>query len=646
MHAAPQHLAGPPAPDTGPALFRLLGPLTVTIGAQTLPIGGVRSRAVLATLLLDAGKVVSTDQLVEATWGADPPASARIQVQNRIGRLRRTLQPVPSADALIGTAPGGYTIRPRDGDLDLDRFRALTGTAERLEAAGAAARAAHLLGQALQLRRGPALDGLTTPYLASAAHGIEQRWLLAFEHRVRLELRLGRPAHLVEPLRAMTVAHPYREELHGLLMAALYRAGRQADALAAYRTARRILTEQLGLEPCPMLQSLNLAILRRDGDTVDAEVSGQLARPRRPSAVQVSTPPVRRELPAVPAGLTERAEQLSLLDQAAGTVQRGPVPPRGLPPRDGPPAAPAVLVHGPPGAGKTALAVHWAHRAAGQFPDGQLYLELNGPSGPVEPADALARLLRSLGVPGPSGDVPEAAALLRSVLAGRRVLLLLDDASSIAQVEPLLPGGPEAFVMIIARARLGALTARHDMARVQVGPLSAAAARRLLTALVGATRVHAEPDAATDLVHLCARLPLALRIAAGGLLDRPHRRLSTLVQELRTAHGLRAWQRMDPAWAALTGTLDASHGLLPAPARQLLHRMGTATTGPVSPATAAAFTDGDPTAAARWLDLLCATHLVHEHPDGRYTVDPLTRRYVHDRVASPVTTGLWREHGD
>ncbi|HEX7746247.1 MAG TPA: AfsR/SARP family transcriptional regulator, partial [Micromonosporaceae bacterium] len=400
----------------GPTDFRILGPVGVTVGGRPLVIGGARNRAVLAALLLSAGRVVSIDQLVEATWGPNPPAGARSQIQNRISKLRSALEPVPvpATGGLIRTVGGGYVIRPGADELDQDRFTALTALADRLLATGDPAGAAQALGRALDLRSGPALDGLGTPYLSSAAHGIEERLLVAFERLMQLHLLLRRHAEVIGELRCMTDAHPIREQLHALLMLALFRDGRLAEALDVYRTVRAALVDQFGLEPGATLQALNDAMLRSDPRLLTADLDGVLAittaaRTPPPHPAPHTAPPVPRELPAAAPLFGGRAEQLRRLDELA--ARPGGATGRGARCEHTAATAATVVITGAPGTGKTALAVHWGHRVGGEFPDGQLHLDLRGygPEPPLPPLGALTALLRSLGAVGYDPDDVTAA---------------------------------------------------------------------------------------------------------------------------------------------------------------------------------------------------------------------------------------------
>jgi DNA-binding SARP family transcriptional activator len=486
--------------------FCLLGPLTVRCGDMAVAVPRGRQRAVLAALLLRANHVVPVDELAEALWGTELPPSARVSVQNYVARLRATLGP---AGPRIATHPHGYLIELGDGELDVARFEALLGQARAAAREGRWVEAAGAAGAALGLWRGEPLADAGSDVLAvREGPRLAELRLQAAEMRIDAELQLGRPGEVIGELRQLAAQQPLRERLHALLMLALYTDSRQAEALAAYQDARNVLVEELGAEPGPDLQRLHQQIL-----------AGDPALVRPGTGASAPAGPVPRELPSDVAAFTGRASELAELDRillGGHADQAG----------DAKPAAAVIsAVSGTAGVGKTALAVHWAHHAAAKFPGGQLYVNLRGydPGQPVSAAGALAGFLRALGVPGP--DIPaeqtERAARYRSLLAGKQMLVVLDNASTVEQVRPLLPGTPGCAVLVTSRNSLAGLVARDGAVRLDLDLLPLADAVALLAELTGA-RVAAEPDAAVTLARQCARLPLALRVAAELAAARPH----------------------------------------------------------------------------------------------------------------------------
>jgi DNA-binding SARP family transcriptional activator len=602
--------------------FTLLGPLAVRNDTGTVPLGGVRGRCVLAALLLNAGKVTSIDQLIDAAWESTPPAGARVLVQNRISVLRRTLRDAGLSPELITTVGSGYVFQAEAGMLDLDLFEHHVARAEELTAAGSAAEAARELTAALALWHGPALDGLTTPPLAAAANQLTERRIRALKQRIALDLGLNRHTELVGELIGLVAEHPYQEDLRGLLMLALDRSGRQAEALRVYRDTRAVFTEQLGIEPSPSLSRLHDAILREERVSLPdlPGLPGVFGPDDRVRAVPAG-PPEPCELPPPPAAFTGRDEQLRLLDSL---LTDG---------RDS--AATITTIDGMAGVGKTVLALHWAHRMADRFPDGQLHLDLRGyDRAPLRPIDALGLLLGALGQPRAQipADLDQAAALYRSWLAGRRMLVVLDNARSVEQVRPLLPGSPGSVVLITSRDRLSGLTAREGARRITLDVLEPAETERFLALALGADRVRAEPWATAVLAAMCGYLPLALRAAAARLTGGQHTRVADLVAELRTGDRLTALaggpDEPDPVRAAL----EPSYRRLPARERRLFRLLGLVPGTDFTAAAAAALAGLDPAAAESSLDQLAAAHLIEEHAPDRFRLHQLVRQYATERA--------------
>ncbi|MEV0752721.1 BTAD domain-containing putative transcriptional regulator [Streptosporangium sp. NPDC050280] len=595
--------------------FQVLGPLQVTHAGQEVFVGAAyKPRLVLAVLLArGAGQTVSVDQLVTTVWNDSPPASARRNIQLYVHRLRSVL----GNDRII-RQPGGYTIVTGDG-LDSTRFRRLAAEGSRTLDADPA-RAGRILRDAIDLWRGPAFAefGDCEPISEEAAQ-LEQLRLVTHERWAEAELALGRHGELIGELTRLALAHPYHEGLRAHLMVALNRSGRQAEALEVFQQTRALLHEQLGVEPGPALQRLHQDILRGD-DRPPAPERAAPATTATVSDATRTTPPVPRELPTNIPGFIGREDAFEALDRMLPGGATDPIT--------------ISAITGMGGVGKTALAVRWAHRVADRFPDGQLYLNLRGysPGAPVHPADALAGFLRALGVS--PGQVPveatEAAARYRSLMAGRRILILLDNASSAEQVRPLVPGNAGCAVLVTSRDRLTGLVVREGAQRITLDTLAPAETEALFGHLLGANRVRAEPEAVARLGEVCAHLPLALRIAAARLLDRPNFPIRDYVTELGTGSPVNALTIDGDEETAVRATFDLSYRLLPEHVRRIFRRLGPVASPDFTPAAAAALADVSEQEAAAALDRLTDVHLVDQHGPGRFTVHDLLRRYADD----------------
>src|SRR6266545_851207 len=477
--------------------FQVLGPVRACTGGRSIDLGDRKERLVLAVLLLEPNQLVPVDRLVDLLWREGPPTSARRIVQAHLSRLRARLTNAGAdrADiALVRRGPG-YVLNCDPQRIDVHEFRGLVNTARRSDDLRTKAR---LLRQALALWQGPAMaDAATDDVRRRLCPGLDEARLTAAEERFDAELRLGHEVQIVDELTDLVGRHPHRQRLAGQLMLAQYRLGRTADAVALYARLRRRLDADLGLEPSAELQQLHVAILRADPALHRIEPAP--AGPVSPAPV----PPA--QLPAAAAGFAGRRASLAGLDRATDP--------------DSPTVVPVAVVTGGPGVGKTALAVQWAHRRLDRFPDGQLYVDLGGHSsrtGPLTPMAALAALLGGLGASPPEA-LTEAVARYRSALAGRRVVIVLDDARSAEQVRPLLPGSPSCAVVVTSRNRLGGLVAHEGARQVRLDVLAAEEAHELLARGAGEDRVRAEPGVAADLARLCGHLPLALRISAVNL---------------------------------------------------------------------------------------------------------------------------------
>ncbi|MEU6077259.1 BTAD domain-containing putative transcriptional regulator [Micromonospora sp. NPDC047074] len=614
--------------------FTVLGPVGVTVGTRPAEIHRPRRLTVLAYLLLNANQVVTVDRLIGATWGDAPPATARAQIQSDIHALRRAIRAAGAPDEPISTHPGGYRLDLRPEQLDLNLFADRAALARTAADRGQPAVAADLMRAALSLWRGPALSGAGGDLLEPARTRLEEHRLDEYEWLVDLELTLGRHHRLIAELTEHVTEHPLRERLRVQLMLALYRSGRQPDALRVARRGREILVDEYGLDPGPALTELETAILRQDrtlnlAEEPPTEVPPKAGGPGQPGVVdERPLPPVPcgpAQLPPAPVPFTGRAQDVALLaDRLRGAARPG-----------GCPAPPVLLLHGMPGVGKTALAVHVAHPAVADHPDGHLYLDLRGSHPePRSPRHVVAEALRGLGVD--HRDIPyslaERAALYRSLVAHRRLLVVLDDAGSVDQVQPLVPAAPACGVVVTSRHLLdlpGAL--RH-----RVDPLPEAAALDVLAAHLDAGRAEAEPDAARAVVRACGGHPLALRIAAARV--RSGTWLADLADLLGQPRHLLDELTVD-AISVRDGLAAVHRSLSPTAARVLaaVARLPTPTVPDWVPVTCAGLGSRE---AVRALDELVRCHLLTLAPraapgPNRYLVHRLVAAFLADGDAPP-----------
>jgi DNA-binding SARP family transcriptional activator/tetratricopeptide (TPR) repeat protein len=639
--------------------FGLLGPLQVIAkdGAEPGLVPAPRLRVLLAVLLWRANQPQAADELAELIWDGTPPAGAPEAVRALVMRLRRRLSP-PAAARIVTRSPG-YMIEVSGDELDTVQLEALTHQAG--EAVGAAqwARAARTATEALRLWRGTPLADIPSRVLHDQwVPHLDQLRTQALDWRIEGSLHSGRHEQLIPELRDLATRDPLREHFHSHLMLALYRSGRQAEALAAYQHARKVLITEVGVEPGPGLRDLHQRILAADPTlAVIAPACVAEAEPE---------PGALRELPPALQGFTGRSAELKalnrLLDRSGDQVlERPPATevPRQLPAaaghftgRDGelawltdlalrcaPQAAAgeAVVISaidGMAGIGKTALAVHAAHRVSGWFPDGQLFIDLHGYTKghpPREPGDALGMLLRALQAPAQRipEETEERAALYRQRLAGTRTLVLLDNAASEAQVRPLLPGVPGCLVLVTSRRRLKGLDDARSVSLDLLMPRDAVA---LLHAVAGPDRVPADDLLLDEIAHRCGRLPLALRIAGALLRHRPAWSPEHLAALLRDEH--RRVPALSDGERDLATVFDLSYTGLSGRHQLLLRRLGQVP-GPDADAYAgAALLDTDPDTATGLLEDLVDHNLLIAHAPGRYRLHDLIRAHARTLAAT------------
>ncbi|MEU8916518.1 BTAD domain-containing putative transcriptional regulator [Streptomyces nigrescens] len=657
--------------------FSLLGPIAVTTGSMELSLGPAKRRSVLALLLLQPNTTVPLEQLIDSLWEDEPPEHARTVVQGHVSRLRATLAE-GGAEAYgieLTTHGSAYLLRLPEELIDAHRFGELVALA-RPEAAPADA--VPLLREALGLWRGPALTGtVTSPPFAAAAHALEERRLTAVEALGRAHGTLGEHEQAAAILYSAAVNHPLREGLIAGLMRALFRTGRQSDALEWFHRTRRLLNEELGVDPGERLRGAYEEILRAEaaggeptkpaggaratgaaaggtagdgragasgesrsatgggprpvpGGTGAANARGGEAAPGA-DGTRTGTPDGARAgsgsgragaaprlLPRPPARFLGREDQLTALtavltDRATGE-------------------SPLAVVAGPAGVGKTACAVQWAHLHAGAFPDGQLFADLRGfgEGDEAAPAEILRDFLLALGTPPERvpGSAQAASALFRSLVAERRLLVVLDNARSSAQVRPLLPGGPRCATVVTSRSRLDGLVATDCARPVGLQTLGHEEGAALLGAMLGPDRVAEDPAAARELVDLCDGLPLALRAAAAQLTARPRWRLARLAAALRDER--RRLALLSAEDTGIAAALRMSVARLSADDAQLLSALATSADGHLNASLAAALAGYDPERTQDGLDRLAEMHLVDEEATDVYTISTLTQLFARD----------------
>lgn len=606
-------------PELGVLLeLRILGSLELHGSNGPVRLGGGKSRSVLAALAVTAPNVISVSELIDILWPETPPRSAVKNLQMYIWQLRRAFENAGFSAQCIEAKPPGYRLCLSSSELDWQRFQDLAATA-RCHRQHDPQRALAILKEALALWRGPVfadviidLDSLL-PYVAVFE---EARWQ-ALETRIDIELDVGEYGASIGELRELISVSPLRERLYEQLMLALYRSRRQAEALEVYRGLQAVLAEELGIDPSGTVQELQTRMLRGDpgllGDVHAVAVRGRI---------------VPRQLPAPARNFAGRAHELGeLTGQLSQAAEAGD-------------AMLISVLDGTAGIGKSALAVYWAHQVSRQFDGGQLYVDLRGyaPEGqPVAPQEAIQGFLAALEVPTdalPQGFDAQVAAY-RTLLADRRVLVVLDNARDATQVRSLLPGTPRCAVLITSRSRFDGLIATDGARITTLGPLSDSDAYDLLARQIGEDRMRREPRAATELINLCAHLPLALSVLAARASAPPFPSLASIAAQLRDARRRLHMLDLGDAAVSVRAAFSWSYRSLRAPTARMFRLLGTHP-GPDISAAAAASLAGMPVDWARVaLTELARVHLVSEHVPGRYTLpDGLLRVYANDLANS------------
>ena len=603
--------------------FGILGALEASEGDRRLDLGGIRQQIVLAVLLLDVNRVVTIGRLMEAIYGDDPPTTARAQVQICISSLRRLFTASGSPD-IISTQSLGYAIRVAADQIDAQRFESLVQRARSAREARNVNEAIKHYRDALSLWRGPALDGIDSRLVQSAGSRLTENRITANEDCVQLELDLGRHHELVGELTELTEEYPLRERLRGLLMTALYRSGRQAEALQVYRNARRTMIEELGIEPNERLQQLEHAILTSD-ESLDPPT------PPPPERVEIQPAPMVPNIPGMLptdiADFTGRTKQIDDIRQRLmlATEDRSRF------------AVPIIAIVGKPGVGKTTVAVHASHSISDRFPFGQLFADLHGAAPrPTSPMQVLERFLRVLGVAGtaiPDG-LEERAEMYRAMLADRSMLIVLDDAGSESQVLPLLPGNPSSAVIITSRSRLAGLA---GAVHVDLETFDSDQSVNLLSRIAGIERVQSEIEAAEALAELCGRLPLALRIAGARLSARPHWSVEQLVSRLEDE--TRRLDELKHGEMGIRASISLTYDSVGEDARRLFRRLTILDAQIFSAWVSAALLDQPLHIAQDLLDDLADAQLIETTGVGygvhsQYRFHDLIRVFARERLAA------------
>lgn len=569
--------------------FRLLGPVEADSDGRPVNLGSRKQRLLLAMLLMSPNQPISSTRLAEMIWPSGTPVSVRTVIHGLVYRLRRALAAAGAArwQVSVSTLGSGYLINTDPTRVDAHRFQTALAQAGRTDTDQ---RKVELLRAGLELWRGPALaNAADDDVRARLCASLNEARLVAIEDLMDAELRLGRHHGLVFELTDLVDGNPGRERLAGQLMLALYRSGQTSRACDVYANTRRLLAKEYGVDPGPALRRLHTAMLRGDS-TLDV-----------PAPVGKGADwPVPAQLPVGASAFTGRERQLAALDALLVTTVEDAT------------SAPVCVITGTAGVGKTELAVHWARARRDRFPGGQIFVNLGGhdSSGPLTAAAGLAQALSGLAVPAsrlPSGT-SERSALYRSLLAGKRVLVVLDDAVGANQVRPLLPGG--GVVLVTSRYRLGGLVAREGAHQVDVDAFTPAEARELVRRLVGRRDAEFDDASLTVLAGLCAYLPLALRVAATNLAERPDLDVAEYLRRLRGDGRLTMLAVAGDDTTSVRVALRSSYRRLDPAARRLFRLLGHLPAPRVTARSAAALAGADLPTAQSLLNRLAAANLI------------------------------------
>jgi DNA-binding SARP family transcriptional activator/tetratricopeptide (TPR) repeat protein len=593
----------------------LLGPVRAERAGQAVELGPPQHRLLLAVLALEVNRLVPVERLVELIWPVGPPRSAEHAVQVGVSRLRLRLRPAEEApeEVRLDRQGPGYLLRMDPASVDAHRFTDLVRCAKREDDDE---RRVAVLDDALRLWTGPAMSGTAAAEETRnrLCRGLEETRLTAVEERIDARLRLGDHRELLGELATLVDEHPLRERLTGQLMLAFYRSGRPGEALAAYRRLQGAVGDDLGLDPGEELRRLEVAILRED-PALDAPVV-------RPAATMERRPEYApRQLPAAAPGFVGRLPVLTALDKLLNED----------------PAVPIATIDGTAGVGKTTLAVQWAYGVADRFTDGVLYVNLRGfhpGRAAVDPGVAVRGFLDALGVPAPRmpPGLDAQTALYRSLLAGRRMLIVLDNARDAEQVRPLLPGAPGCFVLVTSRNQLTSLVAVEGAQSLSLDVLGDDEARELLGRRLGVERLAADPETVEEIIARSARLPLALAIVAARAAARPRFPLMAFLTELRDSrHRLDALSGGDPA-TDIRAVLSWSYRALTDDAASMFRLLGLHPGPEISVAAAGSLAALPVRQAAELLTELAAAHLAAELAPGRYSLHDLLRDYAAEQA--------------
>jgi DNA-binding SARP family transcriptional activator/transcriptional regulator with XRE-family HTH domain len=599
-----------------------LGPLEAWRGGTPLSLGPPARRAVLGLLLLGPGVLARRDTIIDVLWKDAPPRTATGLVQAHVSRIRGLLEPskrMAGIDRVLDSVGGAYRLILSGNELDLLVFRDLAARAAAAQAGGDLMAAAELYEDAVGLWRGEPLADVDVLSAHPGVTALKQELAGVLLRYAEVACALGQPYRVLPRLQAFADAEPLNELAHARLMIALAGAGQQAAAIRIYEDTRLRLDRELGLYPGKELGEAYLRVLRQDIRAEDGGRTNAL-----PSALTATVHVAPRQLPAAPRGFIGRADELSalsrLLDRDSGETGGVIV----------------AALTGMAGIGKTALAVHWAHRVAGRFPDGQLFVNLRGfsPGPPVTPTEAVCGFLTALGAPPARipADTDGQAALYRTLLVGRRMLIVLDNAQDAEQVRPLLPGSPGCLVLVTSRNLLMGLAAADGAHLITLDVPTDSESRDLLSMNLGAKRAMAEPMAVSELVALCAQLPLALRDVAARAIARPGLPLSALATEMRDARNrLDVLETGEPA-TSVRVVFSWSRAKLGDQASRMFRLLGIHPCPDVTVSTAACLAGVPRGLAYVVLAELCGEHLLTEYAPGRYSFHDLLRAYAAERA--------------